>query len=53
MFKNAPILGVKYLDYLDFCKVAALKAEGKHLSHKGLEQIKLTKDKMNTKRKFP
>ena len=53
MFKVYPIQGIKQLDYKDFCKVAALMDKGKHLSHKGLAQILLIKDRMNTKRKFP
>jgi len=53
MFKVHPIQGIKHLDYQDFCKVAVLIDKGKHLSHKGLAQILLIKDRMNTKRKFP
>jgi LAGLIDADG endonuclease len=53
MFKVHPIQGIKQLDYQDFFKVAALINKGKHLSHKGLAQILLIKDRMNTKRKFP
>lgn len=32
MFKIHPIQGIKQLDFQDFCKVAALIDEGKHLS---------------------
>lgn len=53
IFKIQPIQGIKQLDYQDFCKVANLMTEGKHLTHKGLDQIFLIKDRMNTKRKFP
>jgi LAGLIDADG endonuclease len=53
MFKVHPIQGIKQLDYKCFFKVAALKGKGKHLSQKGLVQILLIKDRMNTKRKFP
>jgi hypothetical protein len=52
MFKFHPIQGIKHLDYQDFCKVAALIYKRKHLSQKGLSQILLIKDRMNTKRKF-
>lgn len=51
MFKLYPILGIKNLEYSDFCKVAYLIEEGKHLSLKGLEEIIQIKEKMNTKRK--
>jgi hypothetical protein len=34
------LLGVKYLDYLDWCKIANLKSEGKHLTYEGLKLIK-------------
>jgi hypothetical protein len=50
MFKIHPIQGIKKLDYKDFCKIAALKVKGKHLNHKGLDQILLIKNRMNTKR---
>jgi hypothetical protein len=51
-FKLYPIQGTKQLDFQDFCKVAALIDKGEHLSHKGLTEILLIKDRMNTKRKF-
>jgi len=53
MFKVHPIQGIKQLDYTDFCKIAALMDKGKHLKLKGLDQILLIKNRMNTKRKFP
>jgi hypothetical protein len=54
MFKVNLIQGIKQLDFQDFCKVATLMFEGKHLSHKGLAQILLIKDRMNTKKEsFP
>jgi hypothetical protein len=52
MFKEAMIQGVKQLDYQDFCIVASLMVEGKHLTPKGLELIRSIKNRMNTKRKF-
>jgi LAGLIDADG endonuclease len=53
MFKAHPIQGNKQLDFIDFCEVASLINERKHLTVKGLDQIQLIKDRMNTKRKFP
>ena len=40
MFNKYPLLGVKYLDYLDWCKFANLMSEGKHLTNEGLKLIK-------------
>jgi len=40
LFNKYPILGVKYLDYLDWCKIANLISEGKHLTNEGLKLIK-------------
>ena len=51
LFKSYPIFGVKQLDYQDFCSIAKLISEGEHLKHQGLFNIKLIKDRMNTKRK--
>ena len=48
---NDPIQGIKQLESLDFCKVAALIDKGKHLTDEGLAEILLIKDRMNTKRK--
>jgi len=53
MFKSHPIQGIKQLDSPDFCKVAALIAKREHLNQKGLAQILLIKERMNTKRKSP
>ena len=53
IFKAHLIQGIKQLDYQDFCKIATLIGEGKHLSQKGLVEIRLIKDRMNTKRKDP
>lgn len=53
MFKAHSIHGVKQLDYQDFCEIATLIGEGKHLSPKEIAKIQLIKDRMNTKRKFP
>jgi hypothetical protein len=51
LFEKYPIHGVKQLDYLDFCEVAKLMNEGKHLTTEGLDLIRTIKNKMNTKRK--
>jgi hypothetical protein len=52
LFNKNQIHGVKYLDYLDFCKVAKLINEGKHLTIEGLDLIRTIKAGMNTKRKI-
>lgn len=59
IFKAHSIQGIKQLDYQDFCEIATLIGEGKHLSRLrgfatiGIAKIQLIKDRMNTKRKFP
>nr|QCW06929.1 hypothetical protein [Drechslerella brochopaga] len=50
-FKLYPIVGVKALDFSDFCKVAEIIKTNDHLTEKGFEQIKLIKSNMNTVRK--
>jgi translation elongation factor EF-Ts len=52
LFEKNPIRGVKQLDFLDFCEVAKLMNEGKHLTTEGLDLIRAIKNKMNTKRKY-
>jgi len=52
LFEKNPLLGVKQFDYLDFCKVAKLMNEGKHLTTESLNLILTIKAGMNTKRKF-
>jgi LAGLIDADG endonuclease len=52
LFEKYPILGVKYLDYFDFCKVVNLMNEGKHLTNEGLILIREIKSGMNTRIKF-
>ena len=49
-YKNNSILGVKALDFNDFCRVAEMMKEKKHLTIEGLEQIKKIKAGMNNKR---
>jgi len=50
-FSKLSILGVKQLDYLDFCKVVNLMNDGKHLTTEGLDLIRKIKSGMNTGRK--
>jgi len=50
-FKKYPIIGVKALDFADWCKVAELMKEKKHLTAEGLQEIKQIKAGMNTGRK--
>ena len=51
-FKKYIILGVKSKDFTDFCKVCDIMKEKKHLTTKGLNQIRTLKAGMNIKRKF-
>lgn len=44
---ESPIIGVKYLDFMDFKKAAELIESKSHLSKSGLEQILLIKAGMN------
>ena len=53
IFKAHSIQGVKQFDFQDFCEIATLIGEVKHLSPEGYSKIKLIKDRMNTKRKYP
>ncbi len=46
-FQKYPIIGVKALDFADFCKAAELMKEGQHLTESGLNEIKLIKEGMN------
>lgn len=49
-FSEHPIIGEKLKDYNDWCKVASLMSEGKHLTLLGIEEIQKIKGGMNTKR---
>jgi hypothetical protein len=51
-FEQNPLHGVKHLDYHDWCKVAKLMSERKHLTMEGIELIITIKAKMNTGRKI-
>lgn len=46
-FKKYPVIGVKALDFADFCKVASLIEDKGNLTSKGLEEIRLIKAGMN------
>lgn len=46
-FKKYQILGVKALDYADFCKAAELIQTKVHLTGHGLEEIRKIKGGMN------
>jgi hypothetical protein len=46
-FNNYPILTLKNLDYLDWCRIAKLRSERVHLTFEGLEEIKKIKSGMN------
>jgi hypothetical protein len=50
LFDKNPLLGVKLLDYLDWCKIAKLMSDGAHLTPEGLELIQQVKSGMNTGR---
>ena len=49
-FEKYPVIGVKLDNYKDFCKVAELVSDKKHLTVEGLEKIRLLKSNMNTLR---
>jgi hypothetical protein len=51
-FEKHSIVGVKHLDFLDFCKVASLMQEGSHLTNEVLDLIKQIKASMNRGRKI-
>ena len=51
-FNKYSIIGVKLLDYLDWCKVVKLMENKSHLTKEGLEKIRGIKNGMNKSRKF-
>ena len=51
-FKKYPILGMKALDFDDWCKVAELMKNKMHLTAEGLEEIRKIKAGMNKGRKI-
>jgi len=42
-FIKCPIMGIKYKDFEDFCKVAKLMQNKAHLTEEGLNQIRQIK----------
>jgi hypothetical protein len=46
-FDKNPLLGVKLIDYLDWCKVAKLMIEGSHLTKEGVNLIREIQSGMN------
>ena len=50
-FKKYPILGVKALDFADWCNVAEIIKDKKHLTEEGLEKIKKITAGMNNSRR--
>lgn len=51
-FKEYPLVGVKLLDYQDWCEISQIIKDGGHLTVEGLNKIKDIKFRMNTGRKF-
>ena len=49
-FKQNSLLGIKLLDFLDWCKIANIIQDGSHLTVEGLDLIKQIKSGMNTGR---
>jgi len=49
-FKQYPVLGVKSLDFSDFCEIADIVKVKEHLTEEGLAKIEIIKSGMNTKR---
>lgn len=50
-FKKYSIVGVKALDFSDFCKALKLIKDKADVTEKGLENIRSIKDGMNRRRK--
>ena len=46
-FEEYPIIGVKALDFADWCKVADLIKKQAHLTREGVEEIRKIKSGMN------
>lgn len=49
-FKQYPVEGIKYQDFLDFCEIAELMKNKKHLTLEGLAKIQNIKARMNKNR---
>ena len=50
-FNKYPIMGIKYLDYQDWCQIAHLITLGSHLTNEAFEKIRQIEFKMNKGRK--
>ena len=50
-FKRNSLKGFKLLDFMDFCEVAKLIEKKYHLTHEGIEKIKIIKSNMEKRRK--
>jgi hypothetical protein len=51
LLNKYPLIGVKQNDYLDWCQIAKLIFEGKHLTSEGLDLIRSIKAGINRGRK--
>ena len=51
-FKEYPILGVKALDFADWCQAAELMQNKAHFTNEGLDKIRKIKAEMNKGRNF-
>lgn len=51
-FENYTILGIKALDFADWCKVAELMKNKAHLTEEGIGEIRKIKARMNTGREI-
>jgi hypothetical protein len=52
LFNKHKIIGVKSLDYLDFCKAAELVNKKAHLTLKGIKEIIKIKSRINRSRYY-
>lgn len=50
-FKQNKIVGIKYLDFKDWCEIAEIVKSGEHLTSAGLSIIKEIRSRMNKGRK--
>jgi len=50
LFKNYPLQGIKYKDFMDFSKIASLVDNKYHLNLEGLKKISIIKTGMNKTR---
>lgn len=51
-FNKNPIVGIKFYDYLDWCKIHSLMINRSHLTVEGIDSIKKIKSGMNRGRSF-